>query len=157
MIIDYDAHHGDGTQRAFYRHPKVYVISFHQDPATLYPFKSGYEGETGEGEGEGFNRNFPLSPLYDDAEFITKFNQVSSFIEDFAPEVIILQMGVDGSRECIISTIRLTKSAYDFASKLLVDLQKKHKFKILVLGGGGFVHPMLGQNWGVQIKNFVSR
>jgi len=51
--------------------------------------------------------------------------------------------------------MQLTMDSYDYASKLLMDLQEKHKFKILALGGGGFVHPMLGQNWGVQIKNFI--
>ncbi|MBL7197423.1 MAG: histone deacetylase family protein [Candidatus Omnitrophica bacterium] len=155
MIIDYDAHHGDGTQWAFYNNSKVYTVSFHQDPATLYPFKSGYENETGVGEGKGFNRNFSLSALCNDTEFISKFNQVPKLIKDFAPEILILQMGVDGSKECSISSMQLTRDAYDYASKLLMDLQKKHKFKIMALGGGGFVHPMLGQHWGIQIQNFI--
>ena len=155
MIVDYDAHHGDGTQRAFYNNSKVYTVSFHQDPSTLYPFRSGYENEIGIGEGKGFNRNFPLSSLCNDAEFISKFNQISELIKDFTPEVLILQMGVDGSKQCTISTMQLTKDAYDYASKLIMDLQKKYKFKVLALGGGGFVHPMLGQNWGVQIQNFI--
>ncbi len=155
MIIDYDAHHGDGTQRAFYGNSKVYTVSFHQDPSTLYPFRSGYENEPGIDEGKGFNRNFPLSSLCNDTEFISKFNQIPKLIEDFTPEVLILQMGVDGSKECYVSTMQLTKDSYNYASRLLMDLQKKHKFKILALGGGGFVHPMLGQHWGVQIQNFI--
>jgi acetoin utilization deacetylase AcuC-like enzyme len=64
-------------------------------------------------------------------------------------------MGVDGSKRCTISGMQLTQNAYDYASRLLADLQKEHRFKILALGGGGFVHPMLGQNWGVQIQNFI--
>lgn len=157
MVIDYDAHHGDGTQRAFYRNPWVYTISFHQDPSTLYPFRSGYEDEIGEGEGKGFNRNYPLSPLCDDDEFISKFNEIPELIEEFKPEVLILQMGVDGSRQCSISSMRLTKKAYDYVSGLFMRLQKKHGFKTLALGGGGFVHPMLGQHWGVQLQNFIDK
>jgi len=157
MIIDYDAHHGDGTQRAFYNRSEAYTVSFHQDPTTLYPFRSGYEDEIGEGEGKNFNRNFPLSHFCNDIEFISRFNQVPELIKDFAPEILILQMGVDGSKQCSISNMQLTKDAYDYASKLLMDLQKKYKFKILVLGGGGFVHPMLGQHWGVQIQNFIGK
>jgi acetoin utilization protein AcuC len=157
MVIDYDAHHGDGTQRAFYNNSRVYTISFHQDPDTLYPFRSGYENETGVDEGKGFNKNFPLSHFCNDTEFVSKFNQVSELINDFLPEIIILQMGVDGSKECAISSMQLTMDSYDYASKLLMDLQKKHEFKILALGGGGFVHPMLGQNWGIQIKNFMKK
>lgn len=155
MVIDYDAHHGDGTQRAFYSNSKVYTISFHQDPATFYPFKSGHENERGVGEGKGFNRNFPLSRFCNDSEFISRFNIVPKLIKDFAPEILILQMGVDGSKECSISNMQLTKGAYDYASKLLMDLQEEHKFKILALGGGGFVHPLLGENWGIQIENFI--
>jgi acetoin utilization protein AcuC len=157
IVIDYDAHHGDGTQRAFYDSSKVYTISFHQDPYTIYPFKSGYEDETGVNEGKGYNRNFSLSPLCNDTEFISKFNQVLKLIEDFVPEILIAQMGVDGSKECFISSMQLTRGAYGYASKLLMDLQRKYKFKILALGGGGFVHPMLGQNWGIQIQNFIGR
>jgi len=157
MVIDYDAHHGDGTQRAFYNNSKVYTISFHQNPAIFYPFRSGYENEIGEGEGKGFNRNFPLSALYGDNEFISKFNNVPDLIKNFVPEILILQMGVDGSKECSISNMQLTGDAYNYASKLLVDLQKKYKYKILALGGGGFVHPMLGQNWGIQIQNFMKK
>jgi acetoin utilization protein AcuC len=155
MVVDYDAHHGDGTQRAFYNNSQVYTVSFHQDPAGFYPFHSGYEDEIGEGKGKGFNRNFPLSPLCDDTEFALKFNHLPQLIKDFAPEVIIVQMGVDGLRECTISNMQLTRNAYYYASKFLVESQKEDKFKILALGGGGFVHPALGQNWGIQIKNFI--
>ncbi len=157
MVIDYDAHHGDGTQRAFYSNSEVYTISFHQDPLTFYPFKSGHEEEIGTGAGEGFNKNFPLSSMCNDNEFISKINQIPKLIDNFTPEVLVLQMGVDGSKQCTISNMQLTKDAYDYASKLLMDLQKEYNFKVLALGGGGFVHPMLGQNWGVQIKNFIRK
>jgi len=155
MIIDYDAHHGDGTQRAFYGNSKVYTISFHQNPATFYPFKSGYENEAGIGEGKGFNRNFPLSINCGDAEFITEFKKIIEIIKKFKPDFMILQMGVDGSKECFVSNMELTQRSYSFASRSIMDLQKELKFKLIALGGGGFVHPMLGQNWGVQIKNFI--
>lgn len=157
MVIDYDAHHGDGTQRAFYNSSSVYTVSLHQNPDTLYPFRTGYENEIGIDEGKGFNRNFPLPQFCNDEEFISNFKQLSGLIRDFTPEVLILQMGVDGSKECTISNMRLTRDSYDFASNLLMDLQNKYGFKTLVLGGGGFVHPMLGQNWGIQIENFISK
>ena len=98
MIIDYDAHHGDGTQRAFYDKSEIYTISFHQDPTGFYPFRTGYENEIGTGEGKSFNRNFPLSPSCRDEEFILKFEQVRKLIGNFEPEIVILQMGVDGSK-----------------------------------------------------------
>jgi acetoin utilization deacetylase AcuC-like enzyme len=94
--------------------------------------------------------------LCNDTEFISKFNQIPELINNFIPEIVILQMGVDGAKECSISNMQLTRDAYSYASKVLTDLQTKHKFKILALGGGGFVHPMLGQNWGIQIQNFIN-
>jgi acetoin utilization protein AcuC len=157
MIVDYDAHHGDGTQRAFYEDSRVYTVSFHQNPATLYPFRTGYKEEKGLNAGEGFNRNFPLSSTCSDDEFILEFKKLSKLVEDFKPEVVILQMGVDGSKQCTISNMQLTNKSYDYASKLIMDLQKKYKFKTLALGGGGFVHPILGQNWGIQIQNFIGK
>lgn len=157
MILDYDAHHGDGTQIAFYTNSQVYTISFHQDPETLYPFLTGYENETGEAQGKGYNKNFPLYAYCDDEKFITSFNEFSEIIEKFKPEILILQMGVDGSKECRISSMQLTEKSYNYASGQIMDLQKRLKFKLLALGGGGFVHPMLGRHWGAQIKNFLNK
>ena len=156
MILDYDAHHGDGSQRAFYEDPWVFTVSFHQDPQTLYPFVTGFEGEIGNGPGQGFNRNFPLLAGALDEEFIARFQEFPALLRKFQPEVLILQIGVDGSRECVIANMRLTEKAYDYASRTVIELKDELGFKILALGGGGFVHPMLGRNWGVQLKNFLS-
>ncbi|MEA1926694.1 MAG: acetoin utilization protein AcuC [Candidatus Auribacterota bacterium] len=154
MILDYDAHHGDGTQKAFYDNPDIYTISCHQDPGTLYPFLTGFEGERGSGPGEGFNRNFPLPAGSGDEEFISRFNEVPDLFREFQPELLILQMGVDGSRECVIASLNLSERAYDYASRKIMELKEELGFKLLALGGGGFVHPMLGRNWGIQIQNF---
>lgn len=156
MVIDYDAHHGDGTQRAFYNRRDVYTVSFHQNPRTLYPFLTGFEEEQGEGKGLGFNRNFPLSSGCGDDEFISRFSLVGEIVIGFKPEFVIVQMGVDGSEECFISSMQLSKKSYDYASKIIRELQKEIGFNLIVLGGGGFTHPMLGQYWGTQIKNFIA-
>ncbi len=75
-------------------------------------------------------------------------------LREFQPEVLILQMGVDGSQECVIANLRLTGGSYDYASRKIMELKDELGFKLLALGGGGFVHPMLGLNWGIQISNF---
>ena len=59
-IVDFDVHHGNGTQKAFFNNSNVLFVSLHQD--SLYPFKSGTTAEVGEGSGEGFNLNVPLPP-----------------------------------------------------------------------------------------------
>ena len=112
------------------------------------------EDERGHGPGEGFNRNFPLPAGAEDGEFISRFNEFSGVLREFQPEVLILQMGVDGSEECVMANLRLTGEAYDYASRKIMELKDELGFKLLALGGGGFVHPMLGINWGIQIRNF---
>ena len=92
--------------------------------------------------------------LIGDDEFIARFQEVPGLLREFQPEVLILQMGVDGSQECVIANLRLTGSSYDYASRKIMELKDELGFKLLPLGGGGFVHPMLGLNWGIQISNF---
>src|SRR5690606_31841642 len=59
-ILDVDYHHGNGTQAIFYDRADVMFVSLHGDPAVEYPYFLGYADETGRGDGEGFNRNYPL-------------------------------------------------------------------------------------------------
>ncbi|TIX36460.1 MAG: histone deacetylase family protein, partial [Mesorhizobium sp.] len=59
-ILDVDYHHGNGTQEIFYRRGDVQVLNLHGDPMTEYPFFLGHADERGEGDGEGFNDNYPM-------------------------------------------------------------------------------------------------
>src|SRR3546814_15326710 len=68
--MDVDVHHGDGTQQIFYRRADVLTVSMHADPVSYYPFYTGYADETGYGEGDGFNLNFPLPHGTDDQGFL---------------------------------------------------------------------------------------
>ncbi len=61
-ILDFDTHHGDGTQAIFYERGDVFFGSVHTDPSAYYPFFIGYADETGAGEGQGANLNIPLAP-----------------------------------------------------------------------------------------------
>ena len=71
-IVDFDVHHGNGTQAAFESDPSVLFISLHEDPRTCYP-GSGYATETGIGPGEGFTINIPLPPGTDDEQYLPNF------------------------------------------------------------------------------------
>ncbi len=155
-VLDIDAHHGDGTQRAFYTTDQVLTISFHQDPRTLYPFVSGFVGEEGEGNGLGYNFNVPMPPYAGDADFIYAFDAlVPPILRNYKPQVLVLQMGVDGHCSGIVSNLSYSLKSYDHASRALAELREELGFKIVFLGGGGFVHPTLGLGWGVQIANFA--
>jgi acetoin utilization deacetylase AcuC-like enzyme/GNAT superfamily N-acetyltransferase len=94
-ILDVDFHHGNGTQDIFYSRSDVLTISIHGHPDYSYPYFSGYEYETGSGEGIGFNRNFPLPPQTDDEKYLKTYNRVMELLEQSRAEIIILGLGFD--------------------------------------------------------------
>ena len=92
-VVDYDVHHGNGTQWAFYDDPRVLVISAHQ-----YPFfpQTGSAGECGVRAGEGFTVNLPLSAGATDADYLLLIDRVVGPILDaFAPDLLVLDVGFD--------------------------------------------------------------
>jgi acetoin utilization protein AcuC len=156
LILDYDAHHGDGTQRAFYRDSRVLTISIHEDPETLYPYRTGFARERGLDTGTGFNYNCPMPPYATDDLWLKPFDMfLPTVVDAFDPDFILLQMGVDGHCDCVISHLRYSLVGYQKASRFLADWVRQHRKKLLFLGGGGFVHPMLGLAWGVQLAAFA--
>lgn len=93
LLVDFDVHHGNGTQDIFYSNPHVLYFSTHQSPA--YPFRGMVE-ETGDGDGLGYTVNVPLPALVDDAGFAQVFDNILSPLADrFQPELIIASAGYD--------------------------------------------------------------
>jgi len=93
LIVDWDLHHGNGTQHSFYRRKDVLYFSAHQYP--YYP-GTGWWNETGEGEGEGYTFNVPLSPGKTDEDYLFIFrNFLSPLAAKFRPEFIIVSAGFD--------------------------------------------------------------
>ena len=93
--LDVDAHHGDGTQEAFYRRNDVLTISLHESGKTLFPW-GGFESEMGEGPGLGYNVNVPLpAGTYDEA-FLVAFDQiVVPLLQAYHPDILVLELGMD--------------------------------------------------------------
>lgn len=95
LILDTDAHAGNGTAEAFYNENKVLFIDIHQDPRTLYP-GTGFLNEMGEGRGKGFTVNIPLSPGTSDKSYQYVFEEIIFPIaKEFKPEIIIRNGGSD--------------------------------------------------------------
>ena len=93
-IIDWDVHHGNGTQAIFYDDPSVLFISLHQD--NLYPLLSGTLEAPGEGAGEGTTVNIPLPAGVGDAGYVHAFEQVvAPALEGFAPDLLFVSAGQD--------------------------------------------------------------
>ena len=95
LILDTDAHAGNGTAEYFYSDPRVLFIDVHQDPHTLYP-GVGFAHEIGEGEGKGFTVNIPLPEGAGDDSYRLAFEQViEPLVAEFQPQVIIRNGGSD--------------------------------------------------------------
>ena len=132
--VDFDAHHGNGVQEAFYRDPRVMVISVHETGRTLYPW-SGHEGEIGEGEGRGFTVNVPLEPGSDDDVYSIALDQVVfPLLKGFSPWLVVAELGADTLISDPLTHLKLTNNGYQKAVRGIVALCPR----ILALGGGGY-------------------
>ena len=93
LIADFDVHHGNGTQEAFYANPEVLYFSTHQYP--FYP-GTGWIDETGSGKGEGSTVNFPMTAGWGDEEYLRAFNEVLVPVaRRFQPQLILISAGFD--------------------------------------------------------------
>ena len=95
-ILDIDYHHGNGTQDIFYRRKDVLFASIHADPRTDYPFYAGHADETGDGAGTGFNLNVPLPRGTSAAQWFLALETACIKIAGFAPQALVVSLGVDG-------------------------------------------------------------
>ena len=111
-ILDVDYHHGNGTQEIFYQRSDVLVSSIHADPAVEYPSFLGYADETGQGVGKGFNHNYPLPFGTDWQSYSTVLEQACAQIAAFAPQVLVVSLGVDTFENDPISHFTLKEADY---------------------------------------------
>jgi acetoin utilization deacetylase AcuC-like enzyme len=117
--VDWDVHHGNGTQSIFYADPTTLTISLHQD--NLFPNQSGSLAETGEGAGKGYNLNIPLPPGSGDGCYLAAFEQVVlPALCRFKPELIIVPSGFDASGVDPLGRMMVTSEGYRAMTKLLM-------------------------------------
>jgi acetoin utilization deacetylase AcuC-like enzyme len=106
LILDFDVHHGNGTQEMFYESDQVLVISLHQQG--LFPF-SGTTEEIGKGQGEGYNINIPVFAQFGDQEYTFLVGRLlQGIVEQFMPQIILVSAGYDGHKDDSISSTLLT-------------------------------------------------
>lgn len=123
MIVDWDVHHGNGTQNSFYDTDNVLYISIHQSP--LYP-GTGSHLETGVGEGEGYTINIPLPGGQGDLEYANIFNTLVRPVgRQFEPEIILVSAGFDGYHGDGVSSMRLTHQGFGYMARVLVELAEE--------------------------------
>ena len=117
-IVDWDVHHGNGTQEIFYSDPSVLYVSLHQSP--LYP-GTGARGEVGARDGVGATVNVPLSPGAGDAAYIAAMDRiVAPAIAEFAPDLLLVSAGYDAHERDPLAAMCLTAWGYSEMTRRLV-------------------------------------
>lgn len=141
-VLDTDVHHGQGLQEIFYDRSDVQYVSIHGHPANFYPVVTGFEDETGSGEGQGYNVNLPIPHGSTEAYFFERINQAMDAIRQFEPDCLVLCNGYDiysGDPQSIVdfSTVGFQKLAAMVAS---LDLPT------VIIQEGGYAVDMLQAN-----------
>ena len=146
-IVDFDVHHGNGTQASFWTDPTVQFISLHQDPRTCYP-GSGYESETGEGAGRGTTLNLPFPAGSSDDDYRLAFeSRVIPAIDAFRPEFLLISAGFDAHADDPLAQIELSDQAFGWMTRFLVEAANVHcGGKIVSTLEGGYNLAALGRS-----------
>lgn len=136
-IVDWDVHHGNGTQEIFYEDPSVLYISTHQYP--FYP-GTGSAGERGAGKGEGFTLNIPLKAETDGEEYVKLFKEkVLPALQKFKPNFLLISAGFDAHRDDPLAGILLDESTYAEITRMVTIVAEKHcEGRIVSVLEGGY-------------------
>ena len=112
VVIDWDVHHGNGTQYMFDKDPTIYFVSFHQDPSSCYP-GTGKVSETGYGQGKGFTQNFPMPAGAGEEEYLKALEKVEQAMEKFRPQFVLISAGFDAHVSDPLAHVSLTTKGYE--------------------------------------------
>jgi acetoin utilization deacetylase AcuC-like enzyme len=143
-ILDWDVHHGNGTQAIFYGRADVLYCSLHQSP--LYP-GTGAREETGVGPGTGYTLNAPLPPGTDDAAFLDTYRTaIMPAIDRFAPQLLLISAGYDAHADDPIGGMALTDSGFQTLMAEAVALANRRcQGKVLAILEGGYESQVLAR------------
>ncbi|WP_256391917.1 histone deacetylase family protein [Natronoarchaeum rubrum] len=135
-IVDWDVHHGNGTQDIFYEREDVFFCSTHEEG--IYPGTGG-TGETGTGDGEGATLNLPMPAGAGDAEFAAAFERaVEPAVEAFDPDLLLVSAGFDAHRHDPISRLRVSTDGYGVLTGRLRDLADRTGAALAFVLEGGY-------------------
>jgi acetoin utilization deacetylase AcuC-like enzyme len=136
-ILDWDVHHGNGTQEIFWSDPSVLYISTHQYP--LWP-GTGASNEVGEGAGEGYTLNCPMRPGSGEHEFLEAFHdRIMPALHKFRPELLMISAGFDAHRDDPLANIDLTEQSFAAMTQFSAEIASKYcDGKIVSVLEGGY-------------------
>ena len=121
-MLDWDVHHGNGTQGMFYTRGDVLTVSLHADPERFYPFFWGAAQERGEGAGLGYNLNLPLARGTDDAGYQAALGVALQRIRSFGADVVVVALGLDAHEADPLAGLRWTTDDFAWLTRQICDL-----------------------------------
>ncbi|MBI3740906.1 MAG: histone deacetylase, partial [Chloroflexi bacterium] len=122
LIVDYDVHHGNGTQDIFYHSPRVLYFSTHQYP--FYP-GTGHWSETGEGAGAGYTANAPLGPFVGDDDYCRLFRDfLAPLARRYQPQLILVSVGYDAHWSDPLAMENLSLAGYTALARILLEIAR---------------------------------
>ncbi len=139
LYVDFDAHHGDGVQWAFYDEPRVMTVSFHETGRYLFP-GTGDLLELGQGAGRGSSVNIPMDAFTEDDSWLEAISAIlPSLVHAFHPDLIVSQHGCDTHAWDPLTHLALTTRAAAAQARLIHALAHEHcQGRWIALGGGGY-------------------
>lgn len=149
-VLDVDYHHGNGTQDIFWERGDVLFVSIHGDPNTEYPYFLGHPDERGAGAGEGCNFNFPLPRGTDWAAYSATLERALAHVRDFAPQALVVSLGVDIFEDDPISQFRLGAADFPRLGAQIAALD----LPTVLVQEGGYAVAQIGENVAAVLAAF---
>ncbi|MBM4275300.1 MAG: histone deacetylase [Deltaproteobacteria bacterium] len=145
-IVDWDVHHGNGTQHLFEADPRVFYLSLHEDPEFCYP-GTGFAKEIGKGRGRGFTLNLPFQPRSGDWEYVDALKRFGlPRLRQFAPQFLLISAGFDAHEDDPLAHMKLTQEGYRDMGRLLIELaQETAAGRVISVLEGGYNLEVLAQ------------
>ncbi|WP_045214981.1 histone deacetylase family protein [Desulfonatronovibrio magnus] len=151
LIIDWDAHHGNGTQESFYEYKEVFFFSTHQ--SMWYPFTGNYN-ETGTGEGQGTTMNIPFPAGTDGSEVIAAFkDRLVPAMENYRPQLVLVSAGFDALRGDPLCRMALDVEDFSVLTRIALDIADQYaQGKVVSVLEGGYDLPGLTASCAAHVK-----
>jgi acetoin utilization deacetylase AcuC-like enzyme len=156
LIVDWDVHHGNGTQEIFYDDPSVFYFSTHQFP--FYP-GTGAREETGTGKGRGTTLNVPMKEGSGDSEYVAVFeSELVPAVRKFAPEFILISAGFDAHCDDPLAAMQVTEEGFGRMSRIVRELADEVcDGKQVSLLEGGYDLGALARSVGRHLEELFTR
>lgn len=156
LIVDWDVHHGNGTQDVFYDDPNVFFFSMHRYGHGFYP-GTGATDETGTGPGLGTNRNLALRYGIPRLEVLAKFRaEVENAVDRIKPELILLSAGFDAHRRDPIGDLGLESEDYGTLTRTVMDVADGHcSGRVVSCLEGGYNLEALAESVEIHLEGLI--